>query len=119
MGAVGSDYVDPETEPLRQALAWQPERAAERAAERGEDRVRELEKQIWSLRNEKNWWRDWARQLQAENKELKETQGDFFSSLVIESKLTQQKERVYEPDKYCADLVKLSNKIYIYICIYT
>ena len=76
MGAVGSDYVDPETEPLRQALAWQEriavqEKPPERPPEH--DYVRELEKQIWSLRNEKSWWRDRARKLEEARERLGET----------------------------------------------
>ena len=83
MGAASSDFVDPETLPLKILLAEEPN-----AVEKNDqDPEKLLKEENWQLKHEAAYWRDYAYAL---------VSGKTVS---LESPLTRWSEKMYRPDR--------------------
>ena len=97
MGAASSDFVDPETLPLKILLAEEVgldrrDCAKEKEKEQNE-KDQEIEKLLienWHLRHEKNYWRDYAYDCR-------------IGTVGLKSHLTKWSEKMYRPDRVGTD----------------
>ena len=89
MGAVSSDYVDPETLPLQILLS-------EHNGCKEKDEEREsLREENWQLRHEKTYWKNYALAISKN--------WAHSGSLSLNSPLTKWYEKMYEPDREGTD----------------
>lgn len=107
-GCRGDDHDDPvdaETFPLKLLLnevavaVKTPSLEVQQTVD--EEEKEQLRRKNYQLRHEKNYWRDYARELEKERNELSEA--IFFNSLSISSPLTKCSEKIYRPDVYSHD----------------
>lgn len=102
----GVDHVDAETFPLKlllnEVVVKTPSQVQQTQQTAWDEEEKEqLRRKNHQLRHEKNYWRDYARELEKERNELSES--SFFSSLYISSPLTKCSEKIYRPDIYSHD----------------
>eukprot|EP00435_Cladocopium_sp_Y103_P054929 s38_g18.t1 len=98
------DSVDAETLPLKILLNEVAVKTPSQEVQQNawdEEEKEQLRRKNYQLRHEKNYWRDYARELEKERNQLREE--IFFNSLKISSPLTQCVEKIYRPDSYCHD----------------
>eukprot|EP00434_Breviolum_minutum_P020458 symbB.v1.2.018041.t2/scaffold1424.1/size119625/6 len=103
MGAASSDFVDPETLPLQILLAEEVHLDKNGKEQNGVEKKKEdnekLLGEIWQLRHEKNYWRDYAREMEKERNDLRDAQDTAWSGPVsLKSPLTRWSEKIYRPD---------------------
>ena len=98
MGAVSSDFVDPETLPLQTLLAEEVllENGNEQNKTDEDNDNEKLLQENWELKQEKKYWIDRAQKMEKERNDLQYYAQ--FGSVVLKSPLTQCSEKIYRPD---------------------
>ena len=101
MGAISSDFVDPERFPLETLLAEEVrlENGKEQKSDSDNDNDKEkLLQENLQLKREKKFWSDWAMAMEKERNDLWDAQAQTVS-LSLRSPLTRWSEKIYRPDR--------------------
>ena len=101
MGAASSDFVDPETLPLKILLEKGKEQSGVDEKKVQDDKSEDTEKLLrdrcWELQREKTFWRDYAWQME------KELDNAKWAPLSLTSPLTRWSEKMQRPDRVGTD----------------